>query len=242
MTGPSDRSFLRQNPPATRAAGRLGSPERGAVADRRAVTEGLRPAWIYPPASPPVVGEGFHALPAWEDGLPRIAYNKWCAGCAREIAYVGRWTRGRRTVGDVGAVGHAERPHTTHPGGHTTAGRRGRRPLRATAERRCQHRGKQMCKRRKPPPTPWPPPERGAVAARSGVTEGLVQRGCDAISLPVILRKGRRGRRPLRAGARHTRLQVWQRMRFRHAYQIARGLRPRNCIRWVVDARRARRG
>ena len=41
-------------------------------------------------------------------------------------------------------------------------------------------------------------PERGAVAARSGVTEGLVQRGCDAISLPVILRKGRRGRRPLR--------------------------------------------
>ena len=100
----------------------LGSPERGAVAARRAVTEGLRPAWIYPPASPPVVGEGFHALPAWEDGLPRIAYNKWCAGCAREIAYVGRWTRGRRTVGDVGAVGHAQRMRLTHHGNSTAQG------------------------------------------------------------------------------------------------------------------------
>ena len=133
MTG----HFCAKTRPATRAAGRLGSPERGAVADRRAVTEGLRPAWIYPPASPPVVGEGFHALPAWEDGLPRIAYNKWCAGCAREIAYVGRWTRGRRTVGDVGAVGHAGRLRLTRPGGRANAGRRGRRPLRWVRNERC---------------------------------------------------------------------------------------------------------
>ena len=34
------------------------------------------------------------------------------------------------------------------------AGRRGRRPLRAVAQRRYPHRGKQMRKRRKPPPTP----------------------------------------------------------------------------------------
>ena len=35
-----------------------------------------------------------------------------------------------RTVGDAGAVGHAERMRPTRPGGHANTGRRGRRPLR----------------------------------------------------------------------------------------------------------------
>ena len=60
---------------------------------------------------------------------------------------------GERTVGNVGAIGHAERLHPTHPGGHTTAGRRGRRPLRLGARHTlrdvmqvvCLPRASQMC-------------------------------------------------------------------------------------------------
>ena len=55
------------------------------------------------------VGEGFHALPAWDAGQPRCARVKWCAGCARGIECAGLWTRGWRTVGDAGAVGQAGR-------------------------------------------------------------------------------------------------------------------------------------
>ena len=69
---------------------------------------------------------------------------KWCAGCARGIGCVGRWTRGGCTVSDLGAAGHAQRLRLTRPGGHATAGRRGRRPLRATAERTLQHTTRQM--------------------------------------------------------------------------------------------------
>ena len=50
----------------------LGSPERGAVAARRAVTEGLVPALVrrnHVIRQPhPTVGAGFHARPAWVDG------------------------------------------------------------------------------------------------------------------------------------------------------------------------------
>ena len=62
----------------------LGSPERGAVTALCAVTEGLRATWVrsgYLPTHP--VGEGFHALPAWDEGLRGCARKKWCAGCAR---------------------------------------------------------------------------------------------------------------------------------------------------------------
>ena len=85
---------------------------------------------------------------------------KWCAGCARGIGCVGRWTRGGCTVSDLGAAGHAQRLRLTRPGGHATAGRRGRRPLRATAERTLQHTTRQMR---------FPTPTNGARAVPAGL-------------------------------------------------------------------------
>ena len=203
----------------------LGSPERGAVAPRSGVTEGLRPTWvrggdvIRRPAqgasrTPPPTAGTKHALRRerqrmqlphasqkvrglcpryyirWTvevtvrtvgnvgaighaghprqrcPGNPATAAHRgrcalravakrplrhmtqcmrfprayqWCAGCARGIAYVGLWARGRRTVENVGRIGHAQRLRLTQPGGHTTAGRRGRRPLRAAAKRTLRH-------------------------------------------------------------------------------------------------------
>ena len=38
------------------------------------------------------VGAGFHARPALVKGRRGCARMKWCAGGAREIAYVGMWT------------------------------------------------------------------------------------------------------------------------------------------------------
>ena len=85
-----------------------------------------------------------------------------------------RWALdvGIRTVGDVGAIGHAERLQPTHPGGRANAGRRGRCPLRAGGKPRYAHRGKQMRKGEHLRP-PLGSPERGAVAALCAVTEGL---------------------------------------------------------------------
>ncbi len=154
--------------------------------------------------SPRTVGEGFHALPAWDDGLPRCARIKWCAGGAREISFVGRWTRGGCDAGNAGAIGQATRLHLTRPGGHAKAGRRGRRPLRAEAKRRNPHRGKQMRKGGNPLP-PLGSPERGAVTARSGVTEGLVQRRCGHTSVIRKPRPGGRGSPPLRGVGRWVR-------------------------------------
>ena len=85
----------------------------------------------------------------------------------------------------------------TRPGGHTNAGRRGRRPLRASARRRYPHHGKRMCKGETSTHA-LGSPERGAVAARSGVTEGLVQRGCGRTSVTRQLTPGGRGSPPLR--------------------------------------------
>ena len=50
-----------------------GSPERGAVAAQRAVTEGLMPTrvrrnHVARKPTQPTVGAGFHALPAWVKG------------------------------------------------------------------------------------------------------------------------------------------------------------------------------
>ncbi len=93
-----------------------------------------------------------------------------------------------RTAGNVGVIGHAKRQHPTHPGNPATAGRRGRRPLRVSARRRYQHRGKQMRKGNRLRP-PLGSPERGAVAALCAVTEGLVQRWCGEITLSVNPRR-----------------------------------------------------
>ncbi len=123
----------------------LGSPERGAVAALCAVTEGLRVTWVRGRGpSHYTVGAGFHALPAWVDGLRRCARKKWCAGCAREIAYVGRRTRAVRTVVNAGAVGQAKRMRLSNPGNNPNTGRRGRRPLRAVAKRRLRRVGQRI--------------------------------------------------------------------------------------------------
>ena len=68
-------------------------------------------------------------------GAPVKMVRGWCPR-----NYI-RWPVGGRgrTEGDVGAAGQAQRLRLTCPGGHTTAGRRGRRPLRATAIRTLQH-------------------------------------------------------------------------------------------------------
>ena len=92
------------------------------------------------------------------------------------------------TVGDAVAIGHAQRMRLTRPGSHANAGRRGRRPLRAEAKPRYQHRGKQLRKGNHLHP-PLGSPERGAVAALCAVTEGLVQRGWGAITLSVNRRR-----------------------------------------------------
>ena len=78
-----------------------------------------------------------------------------------------------RAESNAAAIGHAKRLPPTHPGNPANAGRRGRRPLRAGAKPRYQHRGKQMRKGENLRCSPLGSPERGAVAARSGVTEGL---------------------------------------------------------------------
>ena len=122
---------------------------------------------------------------------------KRCAGCARGIEYVGRWTRGGCAVGNVVKIGHAERVRLTHPGNPANAGRRGRRPLRAGGKPRYQHRGKQMRKGEHLRP-PLGSPERGAVAALCAVTEGLVQGGCGAPTLSVNPRRAGVEDKPLR--------------------------------------------
>ena len=101
---------------------------------------------------------------------------------------MGLWTRDGCTGGDAGAIGQAKCLRLTHPGNPATAGRRGRRPLRVSARRRYQHRGKQMRKGNRLRP-PLGSPERGAVTAQSAVTEGLVQRRYDAITLSVNPRR-----------------------------------------------------
>ena len=53
-------------------------------------------------------------------------------------------------------------------------------------------------------------------------------------TLSVIRRKGRQGRRPLRAGAKPAPSGVRQRMRLSHASQMVRGLCPRDMIRLAV--------
>ncbi len=146
----------------------------------------------------------------WMDDVGRLC--EMVRGlCPRDCI---RWAveGGGRTVSDVGAIGHAGRVRLTRPGGHANAGRRGRRPLRAAAKRRYQHRGKQMRKGENLLPR-LGSPERGAVAALCAVTEGLVPawvrrtdvtrhptpggrgggvaRGTDAVRRPTAANRGR---------------------------------------------------
>ena len=103
-------------------------------------------------------------------------------------------------VGNAGASGHAQRPQPPRPGSHATAGRRGRRPLRWVRDVGISI----VVNKRVNAANLHPPlgsPERGAVAALCAVTEGLVQRGCGVITLPV---------NPHRAGVEARPYGVWE--------------------------------
>ena len=95
-----------------------------------------------------------------------------------------------------GQIGHAERVRLTKSGNPANAGRRGRRPLRAGAyvgisivENGCAN-AVNFC-------PPLGSPERGAGTARSGVTEGLVQRWSGRTSVARRPAPGGRGSPPL---------------------------------------------
>ena len=221
-----------------RAAPAFGSPERGAVAALRAVTEGLRAAWVRCGYA---VGAGFHALPAWNEGLPWCARTKWCAGCASVILCAGWRKRGRRTVGDAGAVGQAKPLRLTQPRHSSEHGASRTPPLTGDSGTQVSASRQRVAQTSQTSAHALGSPERGAVTARSGVTEGLVQRGCDAISLPVIRRKGRRGRRPLR-WVRDIRCGMWGNGCGSRRLPMVRGLCPRNINRWSVNARLMHRG
>ena len=99
-----------------RCANALGSPERGAVAARSAVTEGLvqggcgvitLPVNLRNPLTvgaylprPPGVGR-------WTTSDARV---KWCAGCDARDRICVEADVTVRTVGNTVAIGHAERP------------------------------------------------------------------------------------------------------------------------------------
>ena len=85
---------------------------------------------------PPTVG-AIHTLRHKTRRVRLPHASKWCAGCAREIAYAGLWTRDGRTGGDADAIGQAEWMRLTQPGNPANAGRRGRRPLRWVRNEGC---------------------------------------------------------------------------------------------------------
>ena len=169
-----------------RAAPAFGSPERGAVAALRAATEGLRAAWVRCGYA---VGAGFHALPAWNEGLPWCARTKWCAGCARVILCAGWRKRGRRTVGDAGAVGQAKPLRLTQPRHSSEHGASRTPPPTGDSGTQVSASRQTVAQTSQTSAQALGSPERGAVTARSGVTEGLVQRGCGAITLHVNPRR-----------------------------------------------------
>ncbi len=116
---------------------------------------------------------------------------QWCAGCARGIGYVGRRTEaGEPYLMWVQAVTpsgcNQPAPATTQPRGVEDAAPYGQQRDVGVriAVNSCAN-AANLC-------PPLGSPERGAVAALCAVTEGLVQRGCGEITLPV---------NPRRAGA-----------------------------------------
>ena len=156
----------------------LSSPARPAWGDGRRRTPGQNGARAAP--------AGLHTCGGGRRRSLRI--NRGCSWPRPMDATQGRarrWgaTRNRRRSSSDGGAPGTVRPtrrdvtfsNKPTPSVIQRKGRRGRRPLRVSAKRRYQHRGKQTRKGNSLLP-PLGSPERGAVAARSGVTEGLVQR------------------------------------------------------------------
>ena len=176
---------MRRRARVTTSAHALGSPARGAVAAHSAVTEGLCITWVRrnnitsQPTQPPTVGAGFHARPALVEGLRGFARKKWCAGCARGIAYVGLWTPPNAPHQPwVQSATPAIRNHPT-PAIPRTRGVEDAAPYGRVRDvgisitvSRCVNAANLR--------PPLGSPERGAVTALCAVTEGLVQRGYNA--------------------------------------------------------------
>ena len=135
---------------ATNLCPPLGSPERGAVAARSGVTEGLVQRGCDAISLPVILRKGRRGRRPlrWvrdercgirRDGCGSLTPHQWCAGCARGIGCVGRWTRGWRAVENAGVIGHAGHPQPSRPGNLATTVHRGRCTLRATAKPALRH-------------------------------------------------------------------------------------------------------
>ena len=159
---------------ASRCANALGSPERGAVAARSAVTEGLVQRWCGETTlpvnlrNPFTVGAYLPRPPGVGRWTTSDARVKWCAGCDARDRICVEADVTVRTVGNTVAIGHAERPQRKGERG-------GGLPRGTDAIRR---------------PTDGTPrtvrPTRRDVTFSNKPTSSVNQR------------KGRRGRRPLR--------------------------------------------
>ena len=148
------------------------------------------------------------------------------------------WMRGvvdvnGRTVSNAGAIGHAERVRLTRPGSYATRcvedaapyGRQLNVGIRIVVNK---------CVNAANLRPPLGSPERGAVAALCAVTEGLV---------PAWVQCNNVARQPHpTVGAGFHARPALVKGRRRTPVQMVRGLCPRDCIRWAVGARRARRG
>ena len=143
------------------------------------------------------VGADFRARPGWEDGRRRYARIKWCAGCARGIEYVGRWTEA--DAPEVTRVPSVTPDGCNHP---TPAVTRTRGVEDAAPYGRVLDVSVRIVVNRCVNAANLHPalgsPERGAVAALCAVTEGLVQRGCGIPALPVDQRRAGVEDKPLR--------------------------------------------
>ena len=134
-------AYVGQRTRGWRAVGNAGAV--GQAGRMRLTHPGNHPTQGASGTPPPTVG-AIHTLRHKTRRVRLPHASKWCAGCAREIAYVGQWTEGWRAVCIVGKIGQAGRLRLTRPGGHTSAGRRGRRPLRSTAKPALRHETQRM--------------------------------------------------------------------------------------------------
>ena len=155
---------------------------------------------------------------------------KWCAGCARVILCAGWRKRGRRTVGDAGAVGQAKPLRLTQPRHSSEHGASRTPPPTVGARHTLRHMARRMRFLRA---SQW-----CAGCARGIGCVGRWTRGRRTVCLVVKIGRaerlrlmrlgnpantGRRGRRPLRAVARHTLRDAMKRALFRYAHQWCAG-------------------
>ena len=112
-------------------------PVRGGVLDAPPPDDGRRR--LHAETFPTRRRGGLPRPPGLGQRTTSDARTKWCAGCARDIAFVGWRTRDGRTVGDAGAVGQARRLRLARPGNHPTEGASRTPPPTVGAKRALRH-------------------------------------------------------------------------------------------------------